>query len=88
MEITLTESRLKEARGNAQRRFDEIVRLIVDGPNSLCELLVKASRAGLPAYSVDDVAAALQAAVVDMRLSYTAAMAVPEVIVRSKRVVL
>lgn len=83
------EQRLKEARGDAQRRFDEICRLTLDGDKNLTALLVKACRAGMPQEKAKEIFQALRVLAGDAHATFDAAIAQPEPKVGTKpRVVL
>jgi len=83
-----TEEKLKRARGAAQRRFDEITRFIVDGENNLCELLVNAWRLGYAENNIESAFGALEAAILDARMKFKAAIAHPEPRLNRERIVL
>jgi hypothetical protein len=78
--------RLKEMRGKAQRRFDEILRMVSEGPSSLLQLLVKAYREGHEPEKAYVAFAALREAVEDAELVYRAAIAQPQARIVKKRV--
>lgn len=81
-----SDERLKEARGNAQRRIDEIGRFVLDGDNNLTELLVKAHRAGLPHAKSAAVFDALRALATEAQERFEIAINAPEYKTVSHRV--
>lgn len=69
--------KLKSLRGDAQRRVDEVCRLILDGQNSLTEILVKAFREGHSPEAGRAVFEAIKACAEDARITYNAAIVQP-----------
>lgn len=85
--------KLKAARGQAQRRVDEICRLVLDSTTasepSLVACLVRAYRAGHDETKALDVFTALETLISEARDTYIAAIRQPEPKARtSPRVVL
>lgn len=79
---------LKAARGNAQRRADEIIRLLLDDEDGLAALLAIAQRAGLDGAKIDAAYAALRAATHEAAELTATLAAVPTVRLGKQRVVL
>lgn len=72
-------------KAQAQSRLDEINRLIVDGPNSLTQFLVKAYRAeSVTEDKAEKAFAAIQSAIEDAWKTYQAAIKQPEAKVTAK----
>ena len=80
------EERLKAARGSAQRRLDEVLRLLCDGQGSLVELMVRAGRLGLDSEKAQAAFTAVMNAAADGWENYQIAVATPEPRIRSHRV--
>jgi hypothetical protein len=72
------EVKLRELKGKAQGRFDEIARLMLDGEHSLTQLLVKAHRVGHERNKAEAAFIALKQCVSDAEATYHAAIAQPE----------
>ncbi len=78
MQDAIQEERLRASISAAQKVFDEIAALTVDGQKSLCTYLVRAHRAGLPKEKSGAVFAALRSMVGDCEATFQAAIAQPE----------
>lgn len=85
----MDEAQLKEARGKAQGKADEIQRLILDGEANLALLLVRCYRRGLPEAKCLEAFTALETCIAEARGTFSAAIVMPEPKISTKqRVVL
>lgn len=76
-QMQIDEKKMKELVGLAQKRADEIFRLILDGENSLTAQLVKAYRAGHESDKALEVFAAIANIGIEAASAYKAAIAQP-----------
>ncbi|MHB1059778.1 MAG: hypothetical protein ACYC0F_18035 [Rhodanobacter sp.] len=71
------EAKLKQARGNVQRLFQEVERTVLESDKSLIHFLIRARRAGMTEAKAQEVLAGLEHLLRDARQTYEVAIAMP-----------